>query len=124
VTRKTNMQESELLQNIPVPTFAVDARGRIIFWSPQMESLTGRTEAEVRGKRAWQAFSDKRIRTPVELSLRSEEPEESEDFEVRNSRTQELERVHFLASPVLNEEGEPTSVVATLLAKGGGSSSA
>ena len=51
---------------LSIPSFAVDAKGKICAWNAAMEGATGKRAASVIGKRAWQALYGRRQPTVVD----------------------------------------------------------
>ena len=41
---------SEVIYNIPEPTFVIDRNGRIVAWNRAIEESTGRSAADMLGK--------------------------------------------------------------------------
>ncbi|MBN2799450.1 MAG: PAS domain-containing protein [Deltaproteobacteria bacterium] len=113
-----------ILQNLPTPAFAVDGKGSVTFWNSFLEELTGVSFEAMRGKKAWTGFFTSRTKTPVEHALRSEEPEEDLSFTVTHRQTGEQRVVRFSANPILDEDGEPVAIIATLTEGGGGGAKA
>ena len=105
----------QIMEVAPIPIFAVDAKGKVTFWSDRMEDLTGKSALEMKGKKAWNAFFTKKAKTPVELMLVSEEEEREDRFEFTNSRTGEKHQVSFVANPKLDDNDEIVGGVAVLV---------
>ncbi len=110
---------NHLFEALPVPLFAVDGKGKVTFWNDKMEELTGRTEKEMKGKKAWTGFFEKKTKTPVELMLISEEEESEESFVFSNLKTGEEHKVSFTMNPKLDADDELLGGVAVLNMGGG-----
>jgi methyl-accepting chemotaxis protein len=105
---------AKLLELVPTPAFAVNARGEVVLWTDALEELTGWTAAEMVGRKAWSAFFDKKRATPADVALRTEEEEVEERFAVKHRRTGARRAVRFAATPVTGADGELVGAVATL----------
>jgi methyl-accepting chemotaxis protein len=77
------------------------------------------------GKRAWNAFFEKKTQTPVDAALRLDDDVAEEDFAFVTKETHEEKHVRFLAHP-LHEGGaeDPTGAIATLVEGATGGASA
>lgn len=104
----------DLMDEHPVATFAVDGAGKVTMWNKAIEELTGKTSAQVMGKKAWTGFSSKRMTTPADEALSEGEAIE-EAFEVVNSKSKESVMVSFKAVPRLDGDSEPVGAIATLV---------
>lgn len=109
-----NELNTDLLSMLQIAAFAVNAKGEVISWSDSMESLTGKSKDEMLGKKAWTAFFAKRRKTPVEMTLQTEEEDLDEEFEVTNLATQQKRILRFAAVPVRNANEEITGALAYL----------
>ena len=118
----TNGLDLRFFQALPAPAFVVDPKGKVICWNDSMEEITGKSFASMKNKKSWTAFFNKKRKTPVEFSQRSEELEEDENFEFVNLLSGEKHKVFFSANPILDEEEELVAISATLSTGGGGSS--
>jgi PAS domain S-box-containing protein len=103
-----------LLELVPTPAFAVNAKGEVVLWTAALEELTGCLAADMAGKKAWSAFFDRKRATPADVALRTEEEEIDEAFAVKHRKTGAKRTVRFVATPVSGADGELTGVVATL----------
>ena len=107
--RDASTVEKALLKETGAYVFATNDQGRILFWSSGMEEITGRSEEEVKGKKAWQGFFEERRQTPVKAAILSGAEEKDEEF------TWNGEDYHtFTAKPVPSEEGGLAGVVCHL----------
>jgi methyl-accepting chemotaxis protein len=111
-----------LLELVPTPAFALNAKGEVVLWTAALAELTGCAAAEVTGKKAWTAFYEKKRATPADLALRTEEEEVDEAFAVKHRKTGATQMVRFVATPITDADGEVAGVVATL--QGGGAAGA
>lgn len=100
----------ETIRRLPSATALVDDRGRILAWNPAMARLSGTPEAELVGRRFWNAFSEQRVRTPVDEALQ-------EATAVRNAQLAGTApdgtsyRLLLDVEPVLDAEGEPVGAL-------------
>jgi len=108
-TRSHAALEAALLKETGAYVFATDDKGRILFWSAGLESLTGRSLEELKGKKAWQGFFTEREKTPVKAAILSGMEEKEEGFTWNGEET-----YTFTARPVFDEEGRLEGVVAHL----------
>jgi methyl-accepting chemotaxis protein len=98
----------------------VDEKGKVTHWNKAVAELTGKSEKEVRGKKFWMAFYEKKRVNPVDSCLISEEMEEEEDFEFENEDGETIS-VALQSTPIIDEDGDVAGAVVTLQATGGGS---
>jgi methyl-accepting chemotaxis protein len=92
------------IEHLPVAAFTTDAATRITAWNAEMEALTGKSAADVMGKRVWQAFSAKRITTAVDEAVLSGGDAEGA-IELSGGVSLPLK-----ARPALDEQGEVVGV--------------
>jgi methyl-accepting chemotaxis protein len=59
------------INQLPVAAFAVDQLGKICQWNDAACVLTGKSDADMRGKKAWNAFATKRCPTVVDDAFES-----------------------------------------------------
>ncbi len=102
-----------LLAVLPVPIVAVDRMGKVTLWTAAMEQLTGRSAAEVVGKKAWSAFFPRKRMLPLDESLDTGQPAE-DVLTITHATTKQTTEIMFRAMAVLDEAGEPLAAIATL----------
>jgi methyl-accepting chemotaxis protein len=116
-------QCERLLAALPTPVYAVDGAGKVTAWNAAMEACTGVAAADIVGRKAWTAFSAKKMLTPADLALSSAEEETDDDFAVTHKGSGAKQSYRVVARPIL-EGDEAKGAVATLLDQGGGGGSA
>lgn len=95
---------------LPLAAFSVDGAGLVVAWNAQMSALTGRTRAEVLGKRVWFALGGERRTTPLDAALADARARvERAHVETRDGRTIEID---LRVSVHSDATGEPCGAVA------------
>lgn len=112
--KATHNLHTQLLEIMPIPALAVNATGKVTFWSTSMEELTGRPASEVIGKKAYVGLATKKKVTPIDEALSIGESIDEEDFVIVNVETKHSTTVHFRAVPLMDGE-KPLGAIATLM---------
>ncbi len=102
---------------LPVATFAVDKQGKICAFNAAAEELTGKSEADMLGKKSWNVFSAKRCQTVVDDAFETAKTE---------STTVELGGATWtaIARPELDDASEVIGATVVLVPHAGGGADA
>ncbi|MEE9386871.1 MAG: methyl-accepting chemotaxis protein [Nannocystaceae bacterium] len=109
----TDARSHELFRNLPIAAFTLSEKGTIESWNDAAAELTGRSAAEVVGKRSGRALTGKRGQTPADDALA--EPEAiTEAFTLHDASGQRHD-VQLRATPILDADGEARGASVVLL---------
>lgn len=112
--KNEGIQDYSVFNGLPAAVFAVDPKGKVVYWNSKIEALTGVESSTALGKKAWACFSKKRIKTPIDHVLRSEEEEVDESFVVKHVKTGDEQKYRFSANPRFDQDEEFVGAVAML----------
>jgi PAS domain S-box-containing protein len=126
-----NQQMSEVIYNIPEPTFAIDRNGRIIAWNRAIEELTGGLGADLLGKGNYEYaipfFTDRRPMI-IDLIFASDTKIEEQGYtgimwtgNILSAETTVIisdgpaQVIREIASPIFNKFGKLTGAIESIM---------
>jgi len=127
---RCNLQMTDIIENLPDPTFAVNLEGTVIAWNRAMEEMTGMSAADIIGKGDFEyAIPFYGIRRPLLIDQILKAGPGSDPSGIHPSRTgRALEAsavvpslkgkettVRVIASPILNQQGEMIGAIESLV---------
>jgi methyl-accepting chemotaxis protein len=101
---------TDLASALPLPCVVVDGGGVVTSWNPEAEALTGRSAAEVVGKRVWFGLGGARRSTAVDDALANGTSLEHREMLTRRDGTSTA--ISMRVAPRFGTDGEPTGAVA------------